>query len=55
MTSAYDWMKEAREQNNFQNGLERVFKEQGNDNSLFSNKNWREKDFLMRKMICIST
>ena len=55
MTTACDWMKEAREENNFQNGLERVFKEQGNDNSLFSNKIWREKDLLMGKMIWISS
>ena len=31
MITAYDWMKQAHEQNNFQNRLGRVFKEQGND------------------------
>ena len=47
MITAYDWMKPAREQNNFQKDSKgRVFKERGNDKkSLFSRKNLREKSF----------
>ena len=58
MFTAYDWMKPARKQNNFQKDLgEFARSEEMTRKYLFSSQNLREKDLLMGKalMIGIST
>ena len=57
MFTAYDWMKPARKQNNFQKDLGEFSRSEEMTRSLFSSPNLREKDLLMGKtlMIWIST
>ena len=57
MFTAYDWMKPARKQNNFQKDLGEFARSEEMTRSLFSSQNLREKDLLMGKtlMIWIST
>ena len=57
MFTAYDWMKPARKQNNFQKDLGEFARSEEIQESLFSSQNLREKDLLMGKtlMIWIST
>ena len=57
MFTAYDWMKPARKQNNFQKDLGEFSRARKWQESLFSSQNLREKDLLMGKtlMIWIST
>ena len=44
MITAYDWMKSAREQNNFQKDSGEFSRREEMTRSLFSSKNLREKD-----------
>ena len=61
MFTAYDWMKPARKQNNFQKDLGMTWESFPGarkwQESLFSSQNLREKDLLIGKtlMIWIST